>query len=77
MSVGILKYFTLKRKSFLPSPDGPLSKVVPSKGISFANKEVKEVLKEEDNCHMPSGKASKSGHSHGLYEHFTTDEKAK
>ena len=28
MSVGILKYFTLKRRSSLPSLDGPLSKVI-------------------------------------------------
>ena len=73
--VGILKYFTLKRRSSLPSPDGPLSKVVPSEGILFANKEVLEV---EDNCHVPSGSsASGSGHSHGPYKYFTTDEKAK
>ena len=46
ISGGILKYFTLTRKSLL-SPDGPLSKVlkvVPSEGILLANKEVKEVL---------------------------------
>ena len=77
MSFGILKYFTLKRKSSLPSPDGPLSKVVPSEGISLANKEVKEVLELEDNCHVPSGNASGSGHSRGPYEHLTADEKAK
>ena len=51
----LLKYFTLKRTSSLPSPDGPLPKVVPSEGISLANKEVKEVLEVEDNCHLPSG----------------------
>ena len=64
MSVGILKYFTLKRRlyrSFLPSPDDPLSKVVPSEGILFANN---EVLDAEDNCHVPSGNgASGSGHT--------------
>ena len=35
MSVRILKYFTLKRRSSLPNPDGPLSKVVPSEGIHY------------------------------------------
>ena len=54
MSVGILKYFTLKRRSFLPSPDGRLSKVVPS-GILLANK---ELLEAEDNFQVPSGNTS-------------------
>ena len=77
LAVGILKYFTLKRRSFLPSPDGPLSKVIPAEGILLANK---EVLEAEDNCHIPSARgngASGSGHSRGLYRHFTSDEKAK
>ena len=72
MSVGILKYFTLKHMSSLPSPDDPLSKVVPSEGISLANK---EVLEAEDNCLVPSGNASGSSHSHGRHEHFTIDKK--
>ena len=60
MSVGILKYFTLKHGSSLPSPDGSLSKVVP-----FENKEVKELLEVGDNCHVPSGNASGSSYSLG------------
>ena len=56
MSGGILKYFTSTRKS-LPSPDGPLSKVVPSEGILLANKEVKEVL-EGDGMVPPNGNTS-------------------
>ena len=55
---GILKYFTLTRKS-LPSPDGPLSKVVPSEGILLANKEVKEVL-EGDGMVQPNGKRAET-----------------
>ena len=77
MFVEILKYFTLKHRSSLPSPHGPLSKVVPSEGISLANKEAKEVLEAEDYCHVPSGNSSGSGYSRGLYEHLSTDEKAK
>ena len=64
----------LKCRSSSPSPDSFLPKVVHSEGISLANKEILEV---EDNCHMPNGKASKSGHSRGPYEHFTTNEKVK
>ena len=60
MSVGILKYFTLKCRFSLQSTDGPLSKVVPSEGISLANKEVKEVLEAE---HLSNGKTSGSGRS--------------
>ena len=44
MSFGIIKYFTWKHRSSLPSPGGPFSKVVLSEGISLANKKVKEVL---------------------------------
>ena len=73
MSGGILKYFTLMRKS-LPSPDGTLSKVVPSEGILLANKEVKEVL-EGDGVVPPNGNTS-GNHARGPYEHFTPDEKA-
>ena len=72
-----LKYIldnTLKRRSSLPNPDGPLSKVVPSEGILLANK---EVLEAEDNCHVPSDNASGSGRSRGPYKHFTTNEKVK
>ena len=55
MSGGILKYFTLTHKSsVLPSPDGLLSKVVPSEGMLLANKEVKEVL-QGDGMVQPSG----------------------
>ena len=39
-------HFTLKCRSSLLSPDDPLSEVVPSEGISLANK---EVLEAEDN----------------------------
>ena len=44
MSVGVLKYFTLKPRSSLPtaSPDGLLLKVAPSGGILLANKEVQQ-----------------------------------
>ena len=73
MSGGILKYFTLMRKS-LPSPDGPLSKVVPSEGILFANKEVKEVL--EGDSMVPLNGNMSGNHTRGPYEHFTPDEKA-
>ena len=49
-----------------------LKYVVPSEGISLANKELLEV---EDNCQVPSSNASGSSHSHGSNEHVTNDEK--
>ena len=58
----------------LQSPDGPLSKVVPSEGILLANKEVKEVL-EGDGMVPPNGNTS-GNHTRGPYEHFTPNEKA-
>ena len=74
MSGGILKYFTLTCKSsVLPSPDGPLSKVVPSEGILLAKK-VKEVL-EGDGMVLLNGNTS-GKHTREPYEHFTPDEKA-
>ena len=66
--------FTLKCRSSLPNPDGPLSKVTLSEGILLSNK---DILEAEDNCLMSSGNTSGRGHSHGPYEHFTIDEKAK
>ena len=56
------------RKS-LPSPDDPLSKVVPSEGILLTNKEVKEVL-ERDGMVPPNGNMS-GDHTRGPYEYFT------
>ena len=40
--ISILKYF--KCESTLPSPSGPLSKVVPCKRIKLANKEINKVV---------------------------------
>ena len=48
----------------VPSPDGPLSKVVPSEGILLANKEVKEVL-EEDGMVPPNCSNTSGNHTHG------------
>ena len=69
---GILRYFILMRKS-LPSPDGPLSKVVPSEGILLTNKEVKEVLEGDAYGIVPPNSNTSGNHTRG---HFIPDEKA-
>lgn len=69
--MALLKYFSLKR-STLPNPNGPLSKVLPSEGIKSANTVVEEVLKENNSQNKAGGTGSR-----GTYEHFTADEKAK
>lgn len=53
----------------LPSPEGPLSKVVPSSTIVAANKKVTEA--------MAGDTRSRGGSSRGTYEKYTPTEKAK
>ena len=48
--------------------------MVPSDGILLTNKEVKEVL--EGDGMVPSNGNTSGNHTHGHYEHFTSDEKA-
>ena len=72
MAMSILKY--LKRESKLPNSAGPFSKVVPSKGIKAANKEVASCMKLTSE-EVPS--ASVSATSRGTYERFTAEGKLR
>lgn len=50
----ILKYFKPIVKSPLPSPEGPLSRDVPSSSIEAANKSVIAVMESEEDDGVPS-----------------------
>ena len=41
--MSILNYYKHKERS-LPNPEGPLSRVIPSNAIAFANSEVRQVI---------------------------------
>ena len=74
MSVGILKYFTLKRRSSLATLTAFCLKYSLLREY-FACKQGS--IESEDNCHVPSDNGSGSSHTRGPYEHFTIDNKAK
>ena len=66
--LNLFKYFRASSSSpqvALPSPNGPLSREVPSTAISAANKEVEEV--------MASGSVTKK---RGSYQKYTAKQKA-
>uniref|UniRef100_A0A1X7T0J6 Uncharacterized protein n=1 Tax=Amphimedon queenslandica TaxID=400682 RepID=A0A1X7T0J6_AMPQE len=54
----------------LPSPEGPLSKVVPPSTIVAANEKVAEAMAGDT-------RGDRSGSSRGTYEKYTPTEKAK
>ena len=74
--LGILKYFTLKRRSSMPNPDVSLSKVVPSEEIHYLQTR-KYWKRKIIATSQLSGNTSGSGYSRGPYEHFTIDDKYK
>ena len=63
--MAIYQYF--KKQTALPSSMSPLSSSIPSKSISFANKEVKSVLESK----------ARQGTKRGSYSVYTEEEKAK
>ena len=54
----------------LPSPDGPLSKLVPSSTIQAANNAVQKFVSDDSHCH-PSGNGKR-----GSYAFYTDKERA-
>ena len=84
--VALCKYFSLKimwlltffkRESILPHPNGPLSQLVPSSSIAAANKAVKGILSPESVVKDTKPGTQHSDRTHGLYEQFTSEEKAR
>ena len=63
----LYRYFKQEETS-LPSPNGSLSKIVPSTSISIVNREVKTLIEEAG---TPGSK------KRGIYQIFTGEEKAK
>ena len=63
----ILKYFKPIVKSALPSPEGPLSRDVPSSSIEAANKSVIAVVESEEGAIKQK---------RGSYEKYSPKEKA-
>ena len=60
----LLKYF--KKSSLLPNPNGPLSEQMPSSSIALANREVQNLLNDEN-----------FGSKRGQYAKYSDDERAK
>ena len=66
--MSILKYYKPIAKNVLPSPEGPLSRDVPSSSIEAANKSVIAVVESQ-------GEAIKQKTERGSYEKYSSKEK--
>ena len=73
MSISILHYF--KAKKALPSPEGPLSREVPSSSIQATNKNVTAIFESEAATGSEAGMGTKKG-KRGTYEKYLLEEKA-
>ena len=77
MSSSLFKYFKPLSKSSLPSPDGQLSRAVPSSSIATANQEVSKLLPLPRTVKdLPAQSVSSGTRARGTYAKFTPKQKA-
>ena len=76
MSLSLFKYFKPLSKSSLPSPDGQLSRTVPSSSIAAANQEVLKLLPLPTVKDSPAQSVSSGTQARGTYTKFTLKQKA-
>ena len=71
--MSILQYFKVKK--VLPSPEGPLSREMPSSSIQVANKSVSAIFESEVAMRSEAGMGTKKG-KRVTYEKHSPEEKA-